>query len=343
MRQERAVEFQRPLDSARIFKDVLFYFFLLEDSMHVFPVCRGLDLLSQFPCWWAHLFLLEKQAAGHIFYLFQHLCKPCFRKISCGAGAGWGVNVMNGISYPHVQASIQVCFICMEVEGYKQQLECCFLFIIHLVKSLFCLSYNHICSSYLHMLWMCLQRFSSWCKFWVTALSLGDLLFSYNSLTSGQYKSEMNQEQCSGSSWAPRDRGWSHCLSCVIGLELPYFTPQNSLTLLPLAQGCSMPQEGKRRRDILWKNTATLPSIKLWVFTHLSYVSFKLSTASYIKGEAMPCILHTWVQKWQIFLGSSQQQQTATRGKWMSDCFIVGMCNAIIVAWDRSIWCCAGH
>lgn len=40
---------------------------------------------------------------------------------------------MNGISYPHVQVNIQVCFICMEVEGYEQQRECCFLFIIHLV------------------------------------------------------------------------------------------------------------------------------------------------------------------------------------------------------------------
>lgn len=163
-----------------------FTFFLLEDSKHVFPVCKGLDLLSQFPCWWAHLFLFETQGAGYIFYLFQHLCKPNFRKRSGGAGAGWRVNVMNGISYPHVQASTQACFICMEVEGYEQQLECSFLFIIHLVKSLFCcvcLSCNHICSSYLHTLWMCLDIFSSWCKFWVTALSLVELLFSYNSLT----------------------------------------------------------------------------------------------------------------------------------------------------------------
>lgn len=72
-----------------------FTFFILEDSKHVFPVCRGLDLLSQFPCWWAHLFLFETQAAGYIFYLFHQLCKPHFRKMSCGAGAGWGVNVMN--------------------------------------------------------------------------------------------------------------------------------------------------------------------------------------------------------------------------------------------------------
>lgn len=187
MRQERTVELFQPLpDSAGFFKDVLFYFFLLEDSMHIFPVCRGLDLLSQFPCWWAHLFLFETQAAGYIFYLFHHLCKPHFRKMSCGASAGWGVNVMNGISYPHVQANTQVCFICMEVEGYEQQRECCFLFIIHLVKSLFCcvcLSCNHICSSYLHTLWMCLDRSSCWCKFWVTALSLVGLLFSYSSLT----------------------------------------------------------------------------------------------------------------------------------------------------------------
>lgn len=60
-------------DAAGIFKAVLFSFFLLEASAHVFPVCGGLDLLNQFPCWWAHLFVFEAQAVGYIFYLFHQL------------------------------------------------------------------------------------------------------------------------------------------------------------------------------------------------------------------------------------------------------------------------------
>lgn len=44
----------------------------------------------------------------------------------CEAGAGWGVNVMNGISPPHVQANIQVCFICMEIGEYELNLGAAF-------------------------------------------------------------------------------------------------------------------------------------------------------------------------------------------------------------------------
>lgn len=114
--------------------------------------------------------------------------------------------------------------------------------------------------------------------------------------------------------------------------------------LLPRA--VSMPQEGERRKREahLGKtlqlspalNSEFLPIILMRLLNWPQPVSLKVR----------PCptyYIHEFRSDRSFWGASSSSKHRATRGKWMGERSIVRLCNAIIVAQDRGIWCCAGH
>lgn len=129
-------------------------------------------------------------------------------------------------------------------------------------------------------------------------------------------------------------------------LRVAVLPPQYSLTLLPLAQGCSNTtgrwkeereaHSGKTLQLSPALNSEFLPIILMWLLNWPQPVTLKVR----------PCptyYIHEFRSDRSFWGASSSRKHRATRSKWMGECFIVGLCNAIIVARDRGIWCCAGH
>lgn len=158
------------------------------------------------------------------------------------------------------------------------------------------------------------------------------------------------REQCSSSSWPPRSRCWSHCLSCAIGLKLFFFYPPYTAGIRVcclLARALSMLQEGKRRKDrhTLEKDCS---SLQCWTWSLLPmFLTWLLIWPQPVTLEVSPCPAYYTHKSSEVtdLPGSFQEQQTQSNygGLWMNEWFIAGLGNAIIVAWDRGIWCCIGH